>query len=99
MADAEMKSKVLLVDDDEQILRSLRVYLELEKYQVDTARNGKEALERLEESKPEIMVLDIMILHIKVSNSISMPRTRGSSGSPLSLRKMKANGIRQKTVT
>ena len=56
MADAEMKSKVLLVDDDEQILRSLRVYLELEKYQVDTARNGKEALERLEESKPEIMV-------------------------------------------
>jgi len=59
----EQKSgvKVLLVDDDEQILRSLRVYLELENFTVDTADNGKEALKRLTEFKPDIIVLDIMM--------------------------------------
>lgn len=61
MAETELKNKVLLVDDDEQILRSLRVYLELEKYQVETAVNGKEALELLKKEKPDIMVLDIMM--------------------------------------
>lgn len=61
MADEEKKCKVLLVDDDVQILRSLRVYLELENYQVETASDGKEALEKIQEVKPEIVVLDIMM--------------------------------------
>jgi len=61
MAENKTKHKVLLVDDDQQILRSLRVYLELENYQVETASNGKEALEKLKDSKPEIIVLDIMM--------------------------------------
>jgi DNA-binding response OmpR family regulator len=61
MADSDMKCKVLLVDDDVQILRSLRVYLELENYQVDTAGGGAEALEKLNSNRPQVLVLDIMM--------------------------------------
>lgn len=61
MAGKEYKCKVLLVDDDEQILRSLRVYLDLENYNVHTANSGKLALEKLKEVKPEILVLDVMM--------------------------------------
>lgn len=61
MKESNIKCKVLLVDDDEQILRSLRVYLELEKYQVETAKDGKTALELMNSFKPGILVLDIMM--------------------------------------
>ncbi len=61
MSDSDKKCKVLLVDDDLQILRSLRVYLELENYCVETASDGREALEKIYQNKPEILVLDIMM--------------------------------------
>ena len=61
MSENSLRAKVLLVDDDDQILRSLKVYLELEKYQVTTAQSGKEALEKMKSEKPEIVVLDIMM--------------------------------------
>ncbi|MFP4497590.1 MAG: response regulator transcription factor [Vulcanimicrobiota bacterium] len=61
MAETDMKNKVLLVDDDDQILRSLRTYLELESYEVETASNGVEALQKIKQYDPEIVVLDIMM--------------------------------------
>ncbi|MCE1246239.1 MAG: response regulator [Firmicutes bacterium] len=61
MTDKGKKNKVLLVDDDKQILSSLRVYLELENYQVETASNGQEAIEKVKRNKPEILVLDVMM--------------------------------------
>lgn len=61
MTERDKKNKVLLVDDDKQILSSLRVYLELENYEVYTASNGLEAIKQIKECKPEIVVLDIMM--------------------------------------
>jgi len=61
MTESNKKSKVLLVDDDKQILSSLGVYLELENYEVETASNGEEALAKVRGNKPEILVLDIMM--------------------------------------
>ena len=61
MGETRTKNRVLLVDDDKQILNSLRVYLELENYEVFTASNGQEALEKVTGNKPEILVLDIMM--------------------------------------
>ncbi len=61
MGDTRARNRVLLVDDDKQILNSLRVYLELENYEVYTASNGQEALIKVSEHKPEILVLDIMM--------------------------------------
>lgn len=53
--------KILVVDDDEHILRSLAQYLELEDFDVTTASSGVEALERFAESRPDLMVLDVMM--------------------------------------
>lgn len=50
--------KVLLVDDDIELLKMLRNYLELKQYFVITAKNGMEALKKIE-MEPDIILLDI----------------------------------------
>jgi DNA-binding NtrC family response regulator len=53
-------TSVLVVDDSPAMLRYLRVLLELESYQVETASNGAEALQRLKEgSSAAIVLLDV----------------------------------------
>jgi DNA-binding response OmpR family regulator len=52
---------VLICDDDEAILESLRIYLDNEGYKVFTAANGEEALKVIEENKLHCVVLDIMM--------------------------------------
>lgn len=52
---------VLLVDDDERLLRSLRRGLSLRGFEVALAYNADEALERFETRLPDIIVLDIMM--------------------------------------
>ncbi|MBR2100080.1 MAG: response regulator transcription factor [Eubacterium sp.] len=52
---------VLICDDDEAILESLRIYLNNEGYRVFTAANGEEALEVVKENKLHCVVLDIMM--------------------------------------
>jgi DNA-binding response OmpR family regulator len=56
-----MKKKVLLVDDDEGLRELYREELEDEGYEVLTAKNGKEALQKLETGKPDLIVLDIVM--------------------------------------
>jgi DNA-binding response OmpR family regulator len=60
-AQAGIAPSVLVVDDDPAILRVLRLNLELEGYDVDTACNGAEALEYLERGRHDIVVLDVMM--------------------------------------
>jgi CheY-like chemotaxis protein len=53
---------VLVVDDDVDLRHTLREVLQEEGYTVDTAANGKEALDRLRRSNPpRVMVLDLMM--------------------------------------
>jgi len=52
---------VLICDDDEAILESLRIYLNNEGYRVFTASNGEEALKAVRENKIHCVVLDIMM--------------------------------------
>jgi len=51
--------RILVVDDDEAILDSLRRALELEAYQVMTAVDGASALRSVADSEPDAVVLDI----------------------------------------
>jgi two-component system alkaline phosphatase synthesis response regulator PhoP len=52
---------ILLVDDEANIVDLARMYLEREGYRVDVAYDGAVALKRIEELKPALMVLDIML--------------------------------------
>lgn len=56
------RGPVLIVEDDKDILETLRQLLELEGYRVSTATNGKEAFERLaNEEHPRLILLDLMM--------------------------------------
>jgi len=58
----EMKdTPILVVDDDPNSLDIVRTYLEARGYEVATALDGKEALSRLEEVRPAVVLLDVMM--------------------------------------
>ena len=54
-------SRILLVDDEPYILRSLSYLLTREGYAVTTASNGEEGLARVREARPRLVFLDIMM--------------------------------------
>ncbi len=56
-----MLQKILVVDDDPDILDALTMILESKGYQVITARDGIEALAKLEAEQPDLMVLDLLM--------------------------------------
>ena len=51
----------MLVDDDKTLLDVLRYNLEKDNYDVFTATDGNQALERAREDKPDLIILDIML--------------------------------------
>jgi len=55
------KQKILIVDDEPDILELIEYNLKKEGYQVFTARNGQEAIAEAKRSQPELIVLDIMM--------------------------------------
>jgi DNA-binding response OmpR family regulator len=56
-----MKEKILLVDDDPDILDALSMILQSQGYQVVTARDGVEALASLRGEMPALMILDLLM--------------------------------------
>jgi DNA-binding response OmpR family regulator len=52
---------VLVVDDEARIIDLIRMNLELEGFRVLEAANGHEALERLKEDLPDLIILDVMM--------------------------------------
>jgi len=55
---------VLLVDDDERVRELVRVTLELEGYSVDEAASAEEGMAAIEERKPDLILLDVMMPHV-----------------------------------
>ncbi|MDP1707000.1 MAG: response regulator [bacterium] len=53
--------KVLVIDDDMTFVASIKAMLDTARYEVVSAANGAEGLERVEESKPDLILLDIMM--------------------------------------
>ncbi|MCB9098428.1 MAG: response regulator transcription factor [Anaerolineales bacterium] len=54
-------ARILVVDDDQKIVRLVRSYLEQAGYQVLTAFDGETALHTLRREKPDLVVLDLML--------------------------------------
>ena len=55
------KGRILLVDDEEDILEFLSYNLRKEGYKIKTASNGKSALKILEKFNPDLIILDVMM--------------------------------------
>ena len=69
---------ILAVDDEETMLKLLRVNLSLDGYDVVTASNGVSALELLEEYRPDLIILDIMMSGLDGFQVLDLIRKRSS---------------------
>lgn len=56
-----MKGKILVVDDDIHICELVKLYLEKEEFEVVTAHDGGEGLEKFKSCNPNLVFLDIML--------------------------------------
>ena len=56
-----MNSKILIVDDESNIVELIRLYLEKEGFFTVSAKNGTEALAKFRSENPDLIILDIMI--------------------------------------
>lgn len=54
-------AKILIVDDDPDIIEAGKLVLEREGYEVEGASNRAEGLARIDESKPDLLILDVMM--------------------------------------
>ncbi|MEM6446794.1 MAG: response regulator transcription factor [Cyanobacteria bacterium J06642_2] len=57
----ETPKKLLLVDDDPNLILLVKDYLEFRGYEVITAGNGKEALEVMDNFTPDLIICDVMM--------------------------------------
>ena len=55
------KKRILLVDDDREIVDSLKIALEAQGYQILTAWDGNQALALVEREDPDLVILDMMM--------------------------------------
>jgi len=59
----EMAKRILIVDDEQDILDLLKFNLESEGYEIVTAADGEAALSRAQDSTPDLIILDVMLPH------------------------------------
>ena len=58
---ASGSKKVLIAEDERDILQLVKHYLEKEGFRALTATSGIEALKKMKEEKPDLLVLDLML--------------------------------------
>ena len=73
-----MAQRVLVVDDEPDLLELVRVNLSQAGYEVETAETGSQALERLRRSPPDLMVLDLMLPDLSGTEVCRHVRADGS---------------------
>jgi DNA-binding response OmpR family regulator len=74
-----MRRRILLVEDDPKTRTTVALYLEREGYDVATAADGVEALERAREREPHLVVLDLMLPRL---DGFGVCRALRESGNP-----------------
>src|SRR4030095_3445809 len=55
------RRRILVVDDEERMVRFIRMNLEHDGFQVSEAFNGKQAIQRLRDVNPDLILLDVMM--------------------------------------
>ena len=80
------KTKILVVDDDPDIRDAVTTVLEAHEYQVVCAQDGVEALAKLKDEQPDLMVLDLLMPRMDgfaVCKELLDPRWRKYSNIPI----------------
>ena len=61
MPDSFERRRILVVDDEERMVRFIRLNLEHDGFQVSEAFNGKEAIQKMRDLTPDLILLDVMM--------------------------------------
>ncbi|HEX9061471.1 MAG TPA: response regulator transcription factor, partial [Clostridia bacterium] len=70
------KKQILVVDDEENITDVVRSYLENDGFAVQTASNGRGAIELFEKTAPSLVILDLMLPDISGEQVLGSIRTK-----------------------
>lgn len=62
--EGEQMPKILIIDDDPDIVESLRIVLESRGHEVKDAASGREGIEKARGERPDLIILDIMMSKI-----------------------------------
>lgn len=54
-------AEILIIDDDQDLLESMRIVLESKNYTVRSAESGSEGLNKVKEKKPDLIILDVIM--------------------------------------
>ncbi|GKS57930.1 DNA-binding response regulator [Nitrospira sp.] len=87
-------ARILVVDDESHIRRSLQVHLENHGYAVETAESGEEAMAVLGQRRPDVMILDLLLPGV---NGVEVTRQVRST-SPLPIIVLSAVGDERRKV-
>ena len=69
MADTSFKNRsILVVDDEERMVRFIRLNLEHDGFRVIEAFNGTQAINQIRSNLPDLVLLDVMIKLVYISN-------------------------------
>lgn len=74
-----MPKKLLIVDDEEEVLFMLRTRFERLGYQVITAVNGREGIEKAQSDKPDLIILDVLMPHLSGYQMIGKIKELGAA--------------------
>jgi DNA-binding response OmpR family regulator len=88
-AQSKKKKRILLVDDDREIVESMRIALETSGYEILVARDGNQGLAMAERDNPDLVILDMMMP--KRSGFLVLEKLRRSRPVPLRIVMITAN--------
>jgi DNA-binding response OmpR family regulator len=86
---SKSKRRILLVDDDREIVESMRIALEAAGYEILVARDGNQGLAMAERDNPDLVILDMMMP--KRSGFLVLEKLRRSRPVPLKIVMITAN--------
>jgi len=72
--EARERRRILIVDDEARVRQFVRMNLELEGFEVFEASNGLEALEKVKELLPDLVILDVMMPELDGFETLAMIR-------------------------
>ena len=75
-------TRVLVVDDEPQILRALRINLRVRGYEVDTAASASQALEAAGRHSPDLVILDLGLPARTMIGTVVQPRSPPMTSTP-----------------
>jgi CheY-like chemotaxis protein len=94
-ANVEQSKRILLVDDDQEIVEAMRCALEAQGFQILVARDGNQGLAMAERDDPDLVILDMMMP--KRSGFLVLERLRRTRPVPMRVIMITANeGSRHK---